>query len=503
VKDSVLPRGELVPNMTHLATDRDYRIGVKLDAGSYQYPEYTAPIYINYELLKEGTDGVYRGVSNVSTYGHFSMTYHNQTVTGRKNGRIPVSKHSTYLLDVLHGDTLFIDLRCKGSQAGRYGIRVQVIQYDTNRYGWRDTIRHGLLHDTVYYFTFDGELPTLAVTPKGFDHYSVGAEYYHDVTVEAKGFAGTEAGIEYEIYRNGVLVSDMSKYAEFYIGDRLITAGTGVLPFDAAGMRDTVLKTVTTWDSTGVYEFVYRLSGYAGSMKVTEYAWDTLRTRVAERELPFLVLYPYMRPDTIINYTKGAYYWFDLIKRRGWDYRRAYVDMRFEIAYSTDSLNWDTAGLVFDEHGFMNVVPKLNTPAGSIILEDDTLHGWEGKFPMKEYAGGTDLIRLGALDTCTKVDILFKQAGFYRIIYSFVEYNYPVQSDASYLGNTSLHPEAVAIGKISADTTIFHVKDSVLPRGELVPNMTHLATDRDYRIGVKLDAGSYQYPEYTAPIYIN
>ncbi|MBP5396035.1 MAG: hypothetical protein J6Y34_03480, partial [Bacteroidales bacterium] len=351
----------------------------------------------------------------------------------------------------------------------------------------------------MYYFTFDSLEPTLTVVPNDVDPYSVGAEYYHYITLNAHGFEGEISDIEYEIYRNGVLLDDVTKYADFHIGDRPITKGKGTIPNSPVLMRllDTTVISTTTWDSTGLYEVVYRLRGYDNGMPVTDYVVGKFTARVVERELPFLVLYPYMRPDTIINYTKGAYYWFDLIKRRGWEYRRTYVDLEYVIEYSTDSVHWSNVGLSFDEHGFMNVVPKLNTPAGTVVLEDDTLHTWTGKFPMKEYVSGSDLIRLGALDTCAKVDILFKQAGFYRIVYMFRQYNYPAQTDNSFVGNTSKYPEVKMIARLSHDTTIFHVKDSVLPRGELVPNMTHLATDRDYRIGVKLDAGSYQYPEYT------
>nr|MCR5190518.1 hypothetical protein [Bacteroidales bacterium] len=505
IKDSVLPSGELVPNVRRLATDKDHHLGVVMHAGSYQYPEYTVPVYINYELMKKGEDGVYSRVGKISNYGYFSMTYNNQMLSGKSYGRIPVSKHSTHFLENLHNDTLFIDLRCKRSQAGDYGMRVQIIQYDTNRFGFPDTIRHGLLHDTVYYFTFDSLEPTLTVVPNDVDPYSVGAEYYHYITLNAHGFESEISDIEYEIYRNGVLLDDVTKYADFRIGDRQITKGKGTIPGSPVmmGLLDTTVMSTTTWDSTGLYEVVYRLRGYDNGVPVTDYVVGKFTARVVERELPFLVLYPYMYPDTIINYTKGAYYWFDLIKRRGWEYRREYVDLEYVIEYSTDSVNWSNVGLSFDDHGFMNVVPKLNTPAGTEVLEDDTLHTWTGKFPMKSYVSGSDLIRLGALDTCTKVDILFKKAGFYRIVYMFRQYNYPVMGPNSYVGNTSKHPEVKMIARLSHDTTIFHVKDSVLPHGELVPNVTHLATDRDYHIGVKMDAGSYQYPEYTVPVYIN
>ena len=505
IKDSVLPKGELVPSVVNLGTDIDFHVGVRMDAGSYQYSNYTVPTYINYELSKKDANGVYRTVTNVNDYGYFSMTYRGQTISGKGKGRIPQPHLSTYLLDVLHNDTLHIDFRCNHDQAGDYSMRIQIMQFDTHRYEYPDTIRHGLLHDTTFYFTFDSlKLPTLTVDPNNWDPYCVGADYFHEITLRANGYANMISDIEYEIFRNGVPVTNVNDYATFHIGDLNITQGKGVIPYNPVkmGLLDTAIMSIVTWDSTGLYEVAYKLRGYVDGVQIVEFLRDTFRARVISRPLPFLVLYPYKYPDKIINYTKDAYYWFDLMKENGWEFRREYVDLHYDIAYSTDSATWDTAGLVFDDHGYMIVVPKLNSPAGVSIPEYDTLHTWAGRFPMKDTLQDR-LIRLGALDTCTRVDIQFKKAGFYRIIYNFRLYNYPVMGPNSFVGNLSNHPEVRMIALLSHDTTIFHVKDSVLPKGELVPNMLTMGTEVQYHVGMKMDAGSYQYSEYTCPVYIN
>ncbi len=505
IKDSVLPKGELVPSVVNLGTDIDFHVGVRMDAGSYQYSNYTVPTYINYELAKKDANGVYRTVTNVNDYGYFSMTYRGQTISGKGKGRIPQPHLSTYLLDVLHNDTLHIDFRCNHDQAGDYSMRIQIMQFDTHRYEYPDTIRHGLLHDTTFYFTFDSlKLPTLTVNPNNWDPYCVGADYFHEITLRANGYANMISDIEYEIFRNGVPVTNVNDYATFHIGDLNITQGKGVIPFNPVkmGLLDTAIMSIVTWDSTGLYEVAYKLRGYVDGVQIVEFLRDTFRARVISRPLPFLVLYPYKYPDKIINYTKDAYYWFDLMKENGWEFRREYVDLHYDIAYSTDSVRWDTAGLVFDDHGYMIVVPKLNSPAGVSIPEYDTLHTWAGRFPMKDTLQDR-LIRLGALDTCTRVDIQFKKAGYYRIIYNFRLYNYPVMGPNSFVGNLSNHPEVRMIALLSHDTTIFHVKDSVLPKGELVPNMLTMGTEVQYHVGMKMDAGSYQYSEYTCPVYIN
>ena len=506
IKDSVLPKGELVPSVVNLGTDIDFHVGVRMDAGSYQYSNYTVPTYINYELAKKDANGVYQTVTNVSDYGYFSLTYRGQTISGKGKGRIPQPHLSTYLLDVLHNDTLHVDFFCKHDQAGDYSMRIQIMQFDTNRYEYPDTIRHGLLHDTTFFFTFDSlELPTLTVDPNNFNPYCVGADYFHEITLRANGYANMISDIEYEIFRNGVPVTNVNDYATFHIGDRNITQGKGVIPFNPVkmGLLDTAIMSITTWDSTGDYEVVYKLRGYVNGVQIVEFLCDTFRAHVISRPLPFLVLYPYRYPDTVINYTKGAYYWFDLMKENGWEFRREYVDLHYDIAYSTDSIHWDTVGQVFDDHGYMIVVPKLNSPAGVVIPEYDTLHTWAGRFPMKDSPAGTELIRLGSLDTCTRVDILFKKAGFYRIIYNFRQYNYPAMGPNSFVGNLTKHPEVRMVALLSHDTTIFHIKDSVLPKGELVPNVLHMGTEVKYHVGMKMDAGSYQYHEYTCPVYIN
>ena len=505
IKDSVLPKGELVPSVVNLGTDIDFHVGVRMDAGSYQYSNYTVPTYINYELAKKDANGNYQTVTNVNDYGYFSMTYRGQTISGKGKGRIPEPHLSTYLLDVLHNDTLHIDFRCNHDQAGDYSMRIQIMQFDTNRYEYPDTIRHGLLHDTTFYFTFDSlELPTLTVDPNNFNPYCVGADYFHEITLRANGYANMISDIEYEIFRNGVPVTNVNDYATFHIGDRNITQGKGVIPFNPVrmGLLDTAIMSVTTWDSTGDYEVVYKLRGYVDGVQIVEFLCDTFRAHVISRPLPFLVLYPYRYPDTVINYTKGAYYWFDLMKENGWEFRREYVDLHYDIAYSPDGINWDTVGQVFDDHGYMIVVPKLNSPAGVVIPEYDTLHTWSGRFPMKDTLKDR-LIRLGSLDTCTRVDIWFKKAGFYRIIYNFRQYNYPAMGPNSFVGNLTNHPEVRMVALLSHDTTIFHIKDSVLPKGELVPNVLHMGTDVKYHVGMKMDAGSYQYHEYTCPVYIN
>ena len=505
IKDSILPKGELVPSVVNMGTDIDFHVGVRMDAGSYQYSNYTVPTYINYELAKKDASGKYQTVTNVSDYGYFSMTYRGQTISGKGKGRIPEPHLSTYLLDVLHNDTLHIDFRCNHDQAGDYSMRIQIMQFDTNRYEYPDTIRHGLLHDTTFFFTFDSlELPTLTVDPNNFNPYCVGADYYHEITLRANGYANMISDIEYEIFRNGVPVTNVNDYATFHIGDRNITQGKGVIPFNPVkmGLMDTAIMSITTWDSTGDYEVVYKLRGYMDGVRVVEFLCDTFRAHVISRPLPFLVLYPYRYPDTVINYTKGAYYWFDLMKENGWAFRREYVDLHYDIAYSADGTNWDTVGQVFDDHGYMIVVPKLNSPAGVVIPEYDTLHTWSGRFPMKDTLKDR-LIRLGSLDTCTRVDIWFKKAGFYRIIYNFRQYNYPAQGPKSFVGNLTNHPEVRMVALLSHDTTIFHIKDSVLPKGELVPSVLHMGTEVKYHVGMKMDAGSYQYHEYTCPVYIN
>jgi len=505
IKDSVLPKGELVPSVVNMGTDIDFHVGVRMDAGSYQYSNYTVPTYINYELAKKDANGNYNRVTNISDYGYFSMTYQGQTISGKGMGRIPQPHLSTYLLDALHNDTLHIDFMCKHDQAGDYSMRIQIMQFDTNRYQYPDTIRHGLLHDTTFYFTFDSlELPTLTVNPNNWDPYCVGAEYYHEITLRANGYANMISDIEYEIFRNGVPVTNVNDYATFHIGDRNITQGKGVIPFNPVkmGLMDTAIMSTVTWDSTGIYKVVYKLRGYVDGVQVVEFLCDTFTARVINRPLPFLVLYPYRYPDTVINYTKGAYYWFDLMKENGWEFRREYVDLHYDIAYSTDSLNWDTVGQVFDDHGYMIVVPKLNSPAGVVIPEYDTLHTWSGRFPMKDSLKNK-LIRLGSLDTCTRVDIWFKKAGFYRIIYNFRQYNYPVMGPNSFVGDLSRHPEVRMIALLSHDTTIFHIKDSVLPSSELCPSVLHMGTEVKYTVGMRMESGSYQYSEYTVPVYIN
>ncbi|MBP5395601.1 MAG: hypothetical protein J6Y34_01230, partial [Bacteroidales bacterium] len=334
IKDSVLPKGELVPSVVKMGTDIDFHVGVRMDAGSYQYPEYTCPVYINYELAKKDASGNYVPVTNIAKYGYFSMTYEGKTISGKGKGRIPQPHLSTYLLDKLHNDTLHIDFRCNHDEAGDYSMRIQIIQFDTNRYQYPDTIRHGLLHDTTFYFTFDSlELPTLTVNPNNWDPYCVGADYYHEITLRANGYADMISDIEYEIFRNGVPVNNVSDYATFHIGDLNITKGKGVIPFNPVkmGLLDTAIMSIVTWDSTGLYEVAYKLRGYVNGVQVVEFVRDTFRARVISRPLPFLVLYPYRYPDTVINYTKGAYYWFDLMKENGWEFRREYVDLHYDI----------------------------------------------------------------------------------------------------------------------------------------------------------------------------
>ncbi|MBO4281782.1 MAG: hypothetical protein J5873_01130, partial [Bacteroidales bacterium] len=376
IQDSILPSAEVTPALPAvLSTGYQHRVGVRMDAGSYQYHHYTVPAYILYSVKKQNPATMAYEPISISDFGSFSLNYHGSAVAGDSAGRLPSGANTAVLLDSVHNDTLDFDFLCKIGQGGLYQVQVQMYQYDTNRYHFmdHDTVRHGLLMDTCFYLNF-AEVP----------------------------------------------------------------------------------------------EKLLRLS-------------------------------PCDRPDTVINYTKGGTYYFDLLKRNS-IFGNEMVEMRYVMEYSSDGTTWSNTGLVFDDYGGMITTSTLNTVMGS-FSERDTLHDWTGAFPSYVGVDGyTRLIRLNALDTASLVTMRFDKFGHYRVVYQLHRYTVP-----------GLMPYDVVASKngatwgslISSDTTVFHIQDSILPTGELTPAQPAVvSTGYPHTVGVRIDAGSYRYPHYTVPAYL-